>query len=290
MRDSAIRHLAACGDSPLIAAAVFDSTVQIWSLNNAQQIGEFETTLNFGGKRLVLAADGDVCITGSWAAGFAAYSVPTGTVLWHRSDLAEIQRLTVDASGRNVYCGFENRPLAIVDVLTGAVTGTIKGALRVVSRRSGSDRLVIERSRYRVEGDHNLQICPTSFAVLDAVLSPEAVCISEPRTGIRCIELRSGVTLWHHPGLESNYLAFATSDYEFYCVALSDAPPHNASLIRLAPNLLDCDLVVPLGTCWEATFAQSGNVLVTMRGSVYETSSGRLLTELRFPQRDYLDL
>lgn len=83
MRDSAIRHLAACDRSSLIAAALFESTVQIWSLDSSQQIAEFETILDFGGQRLVLAADGKICITGSWSAGLAAYSVPDGRRLWH---------------------------------------------------------------------------------------------------------------------------------------------------------------------------------------------------------------
>jgi hypothetical protein len=289
MRDSAIRHLAACDNSPRIAAALFESTVQIWSLDTTHQIGEFETTLDFGGTRLVLAADGNICITGSWTAGLAAYSVPAGTLLWHRPDFVEIQHLTIDASGRKLYCGFDSRPLAVVEVETGSVAGTIEGALSVVFSRTGSDRLVVERSRYRIEGDHDLDIRPLSFAVLDVALSPEAVCISEPKAGIRCVELRSGALLWHHPRLGSNHLTFAASDYEFYCVALTDAQPHEASLVRLAPSLLDCDLVAPIGPCWEAAFARSGNTLITTRGNVYETSTGRVLTELKFPQRDYPD-
>jgi hypothetical protein len=286
MRDSAIRHLAACDRSPLIAAALFESTVQIWSLDNSQQIGEFETTLDFGGVRLVLAADGKICIAGSWSAGLAAYSVPDGTLLWHRPDLVEVQLLTLDPSGRNVYCGFENRALAIVDVSTGTVSGTIKGALTVIFSRSGSDRLVVERERHRIEGDHEFQISPESFRVPNAAFSPAAVCIRG--TALTCVDLGSAETLWRHTELGSGSLTFA-ADFEFYCVAWSVAPPHDASLLRLAPELLDCDLIARLGRCWVTAFASSGEVLVTSRGAVYETRTGRLLTELKFPRRDYPD-
>jgi hypothetical protein len=288
MRGSAIRHLAACNRRPLIAAALFESTVQIWSLDNAQQVGEFETTLDFGGQRLVLAADGKICITGSWTAGLAAYSVPDGSLLRHRTDFVEIQLLTVDQSGRNVYCGFENAPLAIVDAETGNVKRTINGALTVIFSGGGSDRLVVERERCRIEVDHEFQIPRESSRLLAVAFSPETVCISG--TAVTCIDLRSRDTRWCHAGLRfgSGSLAFA-SDYEFYGVAWSAVPPHDGSLLRLAPNLLDCDLMARIGRCSETTFAQSGDALVTARGAVYETRTGRLLSELKFPQRDYPD-
>jgi hypothetical protein len=109
------------------------------------------------------------------------------------------------------------------------------------------------------------------------------------KPGIRCIELESGKQVWHHPDLWTNHLAFATADFNFYCVAMMHDPPNNCSLVRLAPRLMDCDQVAFVGLCWEAAFSQSGNFLVTMRGHVYETSTGRLLRQLGFPQRDYPD-
>jgi outer membrane protein assembly factor BamB len=285
MRGSAIRHLAACDRSPLIAAAFFKSTVQIWSSENSQQIGEFETTLDFGGRRLVLAADGSICVTGSWSAGLAGYSVPDGKILWHRSDLIEIQLLTVDPSGQKVFCGFKKGPLAVVDARTGVVTDRVNRALTVLFSPSGSDRLVVERDSYRIEGAHELEIPPESCRVPNAAFSPESVCIRGTR--LICVDLGSGNSLWSHD-LGSGSLAFV-SDYEFYCVAWSAIPPHDASLLRLAPDLLNCDLVARLGRCWETTFAQSGEVLVTAQGGVYETRTGRTLTRLNFPQMDYPD-
>ena len=91
MRDSAIRHLAACDGGSLIAAAHFESKVQIWDWHDARQIGELETILDFGGRRLALAAGGSICITGSWTQGLAAYLVPNGECLWRRSDLVRVQ-------------------------------------------------------------------------------------------------------------------------------------------------------------------------------------------------------
>jgi hypothetical protein len=289
MRDSAIRHLVGCDDSPLIAAALFESTVQIWHLEKAEKIGEFETILDFGGQRLALAAAGSICVTGSWTQGLSAYSVPDGKRLWHRADLSEIQTLTVDAAGQVVYCGLERGPLAVIDVNTGTTSGTMRGALRVVPSRFGPGTLIVRRERYRIEGTRSFEIPPMSFALVGAALSPDAVCISEPKAGVRCIDLASGDHLWHHPELHVGEVTFAASDHNFYCVSRVESAPLQCSLIRLAPGLLDCDKVAQIGVCWEETFAQAGESLVTMRGDVYETSTGRLLTRLEFPQRDYPD-
>jgi hypothetical protein len=224
MRDSAIRHLAACDESSLIAAALFESTVQIWNRDKAQQIGEFETVLDFGGRRLALAAGGSICVTGSWTHGLAAYSVPDGGCLWQRPDLVQVQLLTLSASGQEVNCGFEKRPLAVIDVKTGTIVRTVKNASRIVCSRFGSCQLVQERKRYRVVGEHAFEIAAMSFSLHDAALSPEAVCISVAEAGVRCIELTSGNQLWHHPDLWTNHLALATADFNFYCVAMMHSP------------------------------------------------------------------
>jgi hypothetical protein len=54
MQDSAIRHLAITDKSSIVAAALFKKTVQIWSWRTGQQLGEFQTMLDFGGRRLAL--------------------------------------------------------------------------------------------------------------------------------------------------------------------------------------------------------------------------------------------
>lgn len=287
MRDSAIRHLAACDDSSRIAAALFESTVQIWDWDKARQIGEFETILDFGGQRLALAAGGSICITGSWTDGLAAYSVPSGDGIWQRPDLTRVQLLTLGASGQEINCGFDTSPLAVIDVNTGDVLKTLPDTRRIFASRFCRCDFVEENEQYRIVGAYTSAIPSTSFALHDAALSPEAVCIAE--SGIRCIELESGRQVWHHPSLGANRLAFCAADYNFYCLAVTNRPPHHCSLVRLAPNLIDCDQVAFIGPCSEAAFSQSGNVLVTMRGTLYETSTGHLLKQLDFPQCDYPD-
>jgi WD40 repeat protein len=289
MRDSAIRHLAACDKSSLVAAAFFESTVQIWNWDQSRQVGEFETILDFGGRRLTLTAEGSICITASWTRGLCGYSVPNGDCLWRRPDLTQVQLLTLSPSGREINCGFDKGDLAVIDVNTGTLLKTVQNARGIFCSRVAHHELIQEKKRYRIVGDQEFHIPAKSFALHDAVFSPETVCLSEPKVGVSCIDLQSGTQLWQHPDLWTNHLAFATADFNFYCVALKHDPPNDRSLVRIAPTLMDCDQLAFIGPCWESAFSQSGNVLVTVRGDVYETCTGRLLSQLNFPQCDYPD-
>lgn len=289
MRDSAIRHVVVSDEGSLVAAALFESTVQIWNWHKAQQIGEFATVLEFGGQRLALAAAGSICIAGSWTQGVAAYSVPDGHCIWRRPELLEVQLLTTTASGQEINCGLERRPLVVLDARTGNIIRTVKGASRIISSRFGTYEFIEERHNYRIAGKYTLEIPSMSFGLHDASFSPQSLCISEPNAGIRCVELESGRQVWHHPELSADHVAYALADFSFYCVARKRNPPNDCSLVRLAPKLMDCDQVAFIGPCWGESFSPSGDVLVTMRGGVYETSTGRFLRQLDFPQCDYPD-
>jgi hypothetical protein len=124
--------------------------------------------------------------------------------------------------------------------------------------------------------------------LIDAVFSPQAVCLSEGKRGIRLFDLATGEMRWHL-NLALNRLAYNVSDQRFYSMALAITSPHNRSLIRLASSLLECEQILALGKCWEGAFTPSGRALVTVQGDVYETSTGTLLAHLDFPQRDYTD-
>ena len=290
MRKSAIRHLAITDEPAIVAAAFFESKVQIWSWKTSQQIGEFETILDFGGRRLALSPDGRICITGSYSRGLAAYSIPDGRLLWHRRDLRKLQLIYLNALGSEIYCGDDRPSVHIIETETGNSLGKVARADRIVPSQTGPHQLVSRRQdAYTVTGPGEFAISAVSFGLLDAAFSPEAVCLAEPKTGIRCIDLVSGSVLWHHQTLGANHLAFNSLDMRFYCVGGLDTEPHESSLIRLASNLYDCERVVTLSHSYVAAFSPSGANLITMGGEVYESSTGNLLTILEVPQRDYPD-
>jgi hypothetical protein len=303
MRDSAIRHLAITDDSSIVAAALFEKTVQIWSWKTGQQLGEFQTVLDFGGRRLALTPDGSICIVGAWGQrgrggrGLAAYSIPDGRVLWNRKDIRHIQCVRLSGSGREIYCGVEGSSAHIIETASGEPLGRVRSAKKIVGSRYSSHQLIVQKGRYMVRGESEFEIAPLSFGLLDAVFSPEAVCLSEPKDflhpreeigGIRLIDLATGDPRWYLD-LASNRLAYNVSDQKFYCVDRKETAPHHWSLICLASTPFECDQVRKLGNAWEVAFSPSGTVLVTAQGDVYKTSTGALLAHLDFPQLDYPD-
>jgi len=289
MRGSAIRHLAITDDSAVVAAAFFEKRVQIWSWKTKQQLGEFETKLDFGGERLALTPDGRICIAASFHRRLAAYSVPDGRALWMKTDLGQVQYVTLSASGREIYCGIESSSLLIIETETGATIQKVRGASKVFASQVSPHLLVARKDKFLVQGANQVEIPAISFGLISAAFSPDAVCLSEPRTGVRCMDLASGSLLWHHETIGANHLVFSPADNRFYCVGTMNPAQENVSLIRLASSLMDCDSVTAMRQSWTAAFSPSGAVVVTVDGEVYETATGGLIALLDFPQRDYPD-
>jgi hypothetical protein len=302
MRNSAIQHLAILDDSAIVAAAFFEKTVQIWSWKSCDQIGEFETVLDFGGKRLAVTPDGSACIVGSYGrrghlgGGIAAYSIPNGVILWHRTDIRCIQYVRLSGSGRQIYCGIEGEPAYVLETATGTTIERISGAVEIIGSGYTAHKLIIEKERYIIIGeDEPVEVAPNSFALLDASFTPDAVCIAEPKNalhpreqpgGVRVVNLVAGDPRWH-VALRSNHVTFNSADGWFYCVAHSQIEQNERSLVRVAGSELDCAQIIMLGQCREEAFSPSGRLLVTAHGDVYETSTGNQVAFFDFPQRDY---
>lgn len=322
MQDSAIRHLAISDRAEIVAAALFEETVQIWSWKTGTQLGEFETVLDFGVRKLALTSDGTVCIAGSWGRrkrgrrGLAAYSIPNGTLLWLREDIPHIQSVRLSGSGQEIYCGVDGSSAYIVETATGKTMRRIRAVTEVIGSPYTGHQLMVQKRPeivkscrdgqcrisnsfsypdYLMRGPSEFRISPLSFGLLDATFAPDSVCLSEPKDalhprenigGIRLIDLATGQAQCHLD-IGSNHLAFNSSDARFYCVSAPYDNPNESSLIRLSSTIFDCDRVALLGSCWEAAFTSSGTTLVTVQGDVIETSTGDLLMHLEFPHRDY---
>jgi hypothetical protein len=320
MQASAIRHLAISDHSGIVAAALFEETVQIWSWKTGNQIGEFKTVLDFGVRKLALTPDGTVCIAGSWGRrkkgkrGLAAYSIPDGTLLWLREDIPHIGSIRLSGSGMEIYCGVEGSSAQVVETATGKTMRRIRAVTEVIGSPYTRHQLMVQKRPevvrtcrdgqcfisnsfsypdYLMCGPSEFRIPPLSFGLLDATFAPESVCLSEPRDalhprenigGIRLIDLATGHSQWHLD-IGSNQLTFNSSDKRFYCVSAPYNDPSESSLIRLSSTILDCDRVALLGSCCEAAFSGSGTILVTVQGDVFETSTGDLLMHLEFPDR-----
>lgn len=288
MRVSAIRHLAITDDRAIVAAALFEKTVQIWSWETAQQIGEINTILSFGGKRLLLTPDGNVCIAGSWTRGIAAYSIPDGRVIWHRKDIRQVQQISLSSSARQIYCGVEANLVHVLDTENGKSIGKLTGARSVVASPFEGRELIEKRDSYLVRGEGDLQIYASSV-LHTAAFSPERVCLSELNKGSRCIDLTTGKLVWHRETFQFLHAVFNAKDGRFYLVTTVYADPGERALVRLAADFGEPTVVVGLDGSWEEAFTPSGEFLASATGDVFETASGALRTHLDFPTKEKLD-
>jgi hypothetical protein len=98
-----IRHIATSFNGQRIALAEFNSLVQIFDITDQQVLSEFKTVLDFGGRRIVIDEDGEICFCGCWERyGICDYETTTGKLIWQRKDLKRVQHIQILRSDKNI--------------------------------------------------------------------------------------------------------------------------------------------------------------------------------------------
>ena len=116
-----IRHIATSFNGQTIALAEFKKRVQIFDINSLEVISEFDTILDFGGRRLAISEDGKICICGCWERhGICAYETKTGKIVWQRKDLKKVQHIqTLYTDNSKFFAHFEIGASRTFDINTG---------------------------------------------------------------------------------------------------------------------------------------------------------------------------
>lgn len=293
---SAINEMAASSMSSRIAAALSYRTVQIWDLRSAERIAEFDTVFSFGGQRLAIGASGEHCVAAGWTrgvfGGVACYQSSSGKVLWHRTDLNEMSDVKFSLAGSNVWCVTDGSTV-LLDSLTGDTLDELSGLHNIYDSSYSDVRLLDKPKRnYTVRGKHDFTIPRLTFALLDAVIGPTSVCVSESGGLTRCVELLSGTELWRYdPGKWNHILRlwYRAADDAFYGVQWEYNKGSQRSLIRFEAQTGQIREVCDLNSSWAEAISPALDCVVTSAGSILALSDGRLLNCLRFPHRDYPD-
>lgn len=292
-RASAIHEMAASCASTRIAAALAHSTVQVWDVKSTDKIAEFDTVFSFGGPRIAIDASGELCVDAGWARGLfegvACYQSGSGIVLWHRTDLNETSTVKFSLAGSNVWCVTDG-----VTMLLDAVTGDALeefSSLDDIYDSSYSDIRLLDAPKrdYMVTGKQDFTIPRLTFALLDAVIGPTSICISESGGITRCVEVSSGTEQWRYdPGKWKHILRlwYRPADNAFYGVQWEYNKGSQRTLIRLEQQTGRPQEVCDLSSSWTETVSPTLDCVVTSSGSVLALSDGRLLNCLPFPQRD----
>jgi hypothetical protein len=148
MRASAIRHLAAARKAPRIAAAFFKHTIQLWDTQTTHQLSQFDTVLDYGGRRIALNPAGELCVVAAWTkgkrGGVACYDALTGSVLWHRTDIRHTQGVRFSRGGESIWCGVQDGRLQHLNSCTGATRDALAGVDDVLDSPY-SDQLLLQK-------------------------------------------------------------------------------------------------------------------------------------------------
>jgi hypothetical protein len=292
MRASAIHELASASKSSLVAAAMSDGTVQVWDLGPGKKIGEMGTVFCAGGHRLALSPTGGRCVVANWnkggRGGVACYDVSSGGIIWHRTDIRHTQRVRFSREGNSVWCGLDDGPLLRLRARSGE---TAEEMLEVDDIRDSpySNNVWMDCGirGFVVEGSSKFHLGRSTPHTMDAVFSPDALCLSEAGGPVRCFFARTGKELWRFVPTEGTHvvrLCYRDADRCFYGVQLY-CDSNRRFLVRFSANgerMKICRL-----SSWDETFGPRGDLVLTTAGDLVEVAEGNKVSRLRFPQTDY---
>ncbi len=288
-----IRHLAVNLDGNIIAAAEFEKAVHIWNVQSATKLITLQTNLDFGGRRLAISSDGSFCAVGAYNCyGICLYSVNNGSLVWNRKDLKRVQ--WVDLFDGNVIVGIDEKPLHVLDLITGNTLETVRGVKAKWISFYDDFYLLEKVGSLNLYRNNKLVALleRTSFSVLSVAFSKDKVIVSEAGGPISAYLLTSGDLVWrNYPDVGSHFLDLNYNDAtsKAYGVLWSyekGGPRFLCSIDLTSGTILDKLLLNEQTT--ETVFSRRGSLFVTSTGDIYhlDEKSPRMIKSLAWDGND----
>jgi hypothetical protein len=295
MLDSAIRTISIARRSPIASAALFEKKVQIWNLANAELISELDTVFEFGGHRLTLSPTGEYCVAASFHAGqnggVVCYETRSGRIIWHRADLRQVQGVRFSAANEAIWCNVEGKPVLSLDINTGLTLGSLRTICNVFDSPFTQHVLqeTLEPNRdLAIVGSTTLLVPRSTFAILDATFSPDALCLSEAGGPVRCLNLETGKERWRYQPPAGNHVLRLSyqADQSFYGVQWAYERGGPKLLLRFSQSTGAARNVCDLNTFPHA-FGFGHEEVLLSSGDVVSLLTGAITRKLAFPMEDY---
>lgn len=283
-----IHHLASSRDSSIIAAGEHERVIHVWDLIQKKEVGTFTSVLSFGGSRLALSDRGSRCFTASFAdAQVMCQDSLSGAVIWQRSDIPRIQRLSVARREDALICVTDDKVLVRLNADDGTTLDTMSTVNNVYESDCGAFRLIdgCDLTIEHVGMGTSAKIERSTFALLDASFGSEHLCISESGGPVRCLELSTRHELWRYRSSDDKHvisLAYSSRLNSFFAIEWPYVRGGEKSLIRLTPQTGASDLVARIGSPVDCLFLPDGMRLLTSKGKIYSIADGSLASELAF--------
>lgn len=279
-----IRHIATSFKGPIAALAEFAKRVQIFDIAAQEVVSEFDTILDFGGQRLAIAEDGQICICGCWERhGVCGYESKTGKLIWQRKDLKKVQLIQILRSDKDkLFLQFEVGASRIIDINTGSNIDKVSGANYYFESKF-EDTNVIERPNKiqivdRKTGKAKANIARQSLATLDIAIAPEAFAVSESGGPLSSFDIKTGELKWRVPLNEDGHflrLCYNERLNQFIGVSWPFMNGGNKKLKYIKKDTGDIENEVVINCPTITEFALDGQCLVTSDKELINLETGR---------------
>lgn len=199
-----IRHIATSGNGNIIALGEYKKNVQIFDISKLKVVSEFETILDFGGKRITISEDGLTCICGCWERyGIRGYSSTNGEIIWERPDLKKVQYIQLVHSNPNlIFTCYEKGISKFLNIKTGEDVEDLKGVSRYYEHPFSRKIILQTNKGYELINRSYLQnkilIEAQSFSALDITHGKSSFLISESAGPLSCYNVNTGELIWRN--------------------------------------------------------------------------------------------
>lgn len=268
----------------------FEGAAQIWNWRTGERLSAFQTVFD-GYGRHAISPRGEIYVAANWrkgrSAGLGCYDARTGNRIWHLPDLRQVQGIRFSAKGDNVWCVVEGRPVHCLDSGTGSILARLRNVQEVVDSPYSDHVLHVRRTDYLIAGHTTISVPQFTRTMMDAVFSPDALCLSECAGSLRCLDIESGAERWRYVPPKGFHVIRVSyqADQSFYGLLFGFESPISA-LIRLTGENGTCTEICQYDTSVRYGGDFGDGVFVTATGEVVSLLNGQILTRLPFPQRD----
>jgi hypothetical protein len=270
--------------------------IRIWNISNGEKMSEFATVYD-GQSRLALSSAGDRLVAANWRkgknAGVACYEAASGRVLWHRTDLGQVQRMSFSALDAWIWCCLESRPVHCLDASNGEILKKWRGIREAIDSLHSQHILALGEGGYAIGyGDTSVQVPRLTRSWMNAAFSPDAVVICEngqlPVPGyvtqayIRCIVNQTGKERWRYKQPENYFMQLISYQRDGFFYGIESACLDEkwvGGIIRLSPEDGTITKIRALDPpCYSSGFGDG--VFVTGNGDVLSLTSGEAVCKL----------
>ncbi len=280
-----IRHIATSFNGKNVAFAEFTKTVQILDIEKNNVISDFETILDFGGRRIIISEDGNICVCGCWERyGICGYDTKSGKKIWERNDLKKVQIMQLIRFNSNIFfANFEDKSSELIEINSGKTKEKIRGGIKgYYESKFHSVNVMDYNAKINViDRDMNkklFSISRQSFATLDISFSYDSILISESGSPLSCYDISNGKLLWRTKEIDGeHFLRLSYNEKINLYVGISwqyiEGGNKQIKYINSKSGKIENEIFI--GNPSETEFAFDGKYLITSEREIIEIGNGK---------------